>query len=318
MHEISAGIWRLTLRLPWALDHVHAYLLQGPDGWVLVDTGLGTPESLSVWEQTLGSLDGPVARIVVTHFHPDHIGCAADLAVATGAPVFQGARDQEIAARIWGGEEGSPMFVDWYRRHGMPADQLAELVVDVNGLRDLVHWPRDPQLLAPGDRFEAAGEAWEAHHMPGHADGLLVFLGTSSRRLLASDHLLFPITPNIGLHPESWPDPLGNFLRSLARTAELGAVIAFGGHRDPILDPAGRARELLAHHGERLELALAAVGPGSRTAYEVSLGLFGEQLVAHGRRFAIAETLAHLARLELEGRCASRDADGLTVWSLAA
>jgi metallo-beta-lactamase-like protein len=60
---------------------------------------------------------------------------------------------------------------------------------------------------------------------------------------------------------------------------------------------------------QRLDETAAALGPGSRTAYEVSLELFGTGLDANNRRFALAETLAHLERLVFEGR-AARAGDG--------
>ena len=44
------------------------------------------------------------------------------------------------------------------------------------------------------------------------------------------------------------------------------------------------------------------MGREPRNAYEVSLELFGPDLDASERRFAVAETLAHLERLILEGR----------------
>ncbi len=71
--------------------------------------------------------------------------------------------------------------------------------------------------------------------------------------LVAADHLLGRITPTVGLWPASRPDPLGDYLAALDRTIELDPRIALPGHGDPIEDPAGRARELQAHHAERLE-----------------------------------------------------------------
>jgi glyoxylase-like metal-dependent hydrolase (beta-lactamase superfamily II) len=76
---LPAGIRRLTFPLPLGIGHVHCYLLPGSDGWTLVDTGLGLPDAESRWEPVLEELDAPVARIVVTHFHPDRgrrRGCA--------------------------------------------------------------------------------------------------------------------------------------------------------------------------------------------------------------------------------------------------
>jgi glyoxylase-like metal-dependent hydrolase (beta-lactamase superfamily II) len=88
--ELEPGILRLTLPLPSGPRHVHCYLLEVDDGYVLVDTGLGleTP-----WDDIVAGLDRPVTRIFITHMHPDHVGGAEAAAEATGAPVVQGRLD---------------------------------------------------------------------------------------------------------------------------------------------------------------------------------------------------------------------------------
>ena len=69
----------MTLPLPMRPGHVHAYLLDGADGWTVVDTGVGIPEASELWREELERAGGRVARVFVTHFHPDHVGAAADL-----------------------------------------------------------------------------------------------------------------------------------------------------------------------------------------------------------------------------------------------
>jgi hypothetical protein len=59
------------------------------------------------------------------------------------------------------------------------------------------------------------------------------------------------------------------------------------------------------------------LGPKPKKAYEISAGLFGSELDASGRRFALAETLAHLERLVHEG-CAGRTGDDQNVSYTAA
>src|SRR5207245_2270835 len=74
--ELAGGIRRITSPLPMELDHVHCYLLPGTDGWTLVDTGFGAPGLVDRWRDLLVELSEPVARIVITHFHPHHVGGA--------------------------------------------------------------------------------------------------------------------------------------------------------------------------------------------------------------------------------------------------
>ena len=295
MDELAGGIRRVTLPLPTRPGHVHAYLLPGDDGWTLVDTGLGLPDARNRWAAELEGLPGPVARIVVTHFHPDHVGAARDVAELTGAPVAQGRLDYEQCALVWGGDDWAGVLVDWFRRHGVPDEVTSELVEQGSVYRPFIRFQPDPELLEPGDRVDG----WEAVAAPGHADGQLMLHRDGT--LVAADHLLDRISPTVGLWPQSRPDPLGDYLGALDATIALDPSLAVAGHGEPIADPSGRARQLLAHHRERLDATAAALGDEPRTGYEVSFPLFGTDLKVSARRFAVAETLSHLERLVLEG-----------------
>ena len=90
------------------------------DGWTLVDTGIGLPDARERWSEELGQLGGPVTRIVVTHFHPDHVGAAADLAELTGAPVHQGGLDYAQCELVWGNPNWPHRIAEWFHRHGAP------------------------------------------------------------------------------------------------------------------------------------------------------------------------------------------------------
>jgi glyoxylase-like metal-dependent hydrolase (beta-lactamase superfamily II) len=195
--------------------------------------------------------------------------------------------------------------------HGMPA-------VDVDGLRSetdaLARWVRfapDPEPLAAGDRLHG----WEVIHLPGHADGHLALHRDGV--LVAGDAILATISPNVGLYPNSAPDPLADYLSSLARIVELAPSVAFAGHGEAILDPPGRARELIAHHEERLDRTAAAIAGEPLNAYEASLELFPEPLPPGLRRFALAETRAHLEHLVGRGRARRVDDDGRPLYVAA-
>ena len=310
MDELAGGIRRVTLPLPARPGHVHAYLLPGDDGWTLVDTGLGLPDARDRWAAELEELPGPVARIVVTHFHPDHVGAARDLAELTGAPVAQGRLDYEQCELVWGGDDWAGVLVDWFRQHGVPDEVTSELVEQGSLYRPFIRFQPDPELLEPGDLVDG----WQAVAAPGHADGQLMLHRDGI--LVAADHLLDRISPTVGLWPQSRPDPLGDYLGALDETIALEPSLAVAGHGEPIADPCGRARQLLAHHRERLEATAAALSAEPRTGYEVSFPLFGSDLKASARRFAVAETLSHLERLVRDGAARRHEsADGVAYTS---
>jgi glyoxylase-like metal-dependent hydrolase (beta-lactamase superfamily II) len=291
---VSDQVQRLTLPLPTGPRHVHCYVVDG----TLFDTGIGLEPPR--WDE-LG-----IERIAITHMHPDHVGGAEAAAQETGAPVHQGGLDYAQCERVWGSQDWPERIADWFRTHGVPEAITQELIEQGHAFAPFIRFARDPELLYEGS--DLAG--WSVVELPGHADGHLGFLRDGV--LIGGDHLLERITPAVGLYPESRPDPLGDYLNSLARTIELAPRIVYPGHGEPIEDAPGRAREIIEHHRRRLDELAAALTPEPQTGYDVSLRVFGAQLSPVQRRFAVAETLSHLERLVREGR-AARVGDGRAV-----
>jgi glyoxylase-like metal-dependent hydrolase (beta-lactamase superfamily II) len=304
LFAVEPGILRLTLPLPTGPKHVHCYFLRGGDGWTLVDTGLGLMET--PWEAILAQLDGPVTRIVVTHMHPDHVGGAEAAAAATGAPVLQGRLDYAQCERVWGSDDWPERIAEWFTCHGATPAIAEELIASGHVFADFVRFAWNPTLLDAGDDVDG----WEVLWVPGHADGHLAL--ERDGVLIAGDSLLAPITPAIGLYPESRRDPLGDYLDTLRTIRARAPRVSYGGHGATIDDPAARAAEIAAHHDERLDRVAAVLTEGPRTGFSISYDLFGRELPPIQRRFAIAETLSHLERLVVVGR-AERHEDDRTV-----
>jgi glyoxylase-like metal-dependent hydrolase (beta-lactamase superfamily II) len=288
-HTFADGASRITLPLPTGPRHVHCYVVDG----TLFDTGLGLGE---VPWRGLG-----IERIAITHFHPDHVGGAEAAATATAAAVHQGALDYAQCERVWGSRDWPERIAAWFVDHGVPEPIAHELIEQGHAFAPFIRFERDPELLYEGS--ELAG--WQVIDLPGHADGHVGYLRDGV--LIGGDHLLAGITPAVGLYPESRPDPLGDYLRSLERTIELAPRLVYPGHGEPLTDAAGRAREIVAHHRERLDRVAAALGREPRTGFDVSRSVFGGNLGPAQRRFAVAEALSHLERLVREGRAERED-----------
>jgi len=300
--KVGDGVHRVTLALPWALDHVHCYAIEDPEGWTLVDCGLGTPETEAGWREALDRLGNPkVRRVVITHFHADHIGASASLVALTGAEeVVQGRDDLASAERSFG-RRGSELESEAYLRAcGMPDDLIASWLG--SSFLTETHLVEPTRLVAEDDHVEIAGVDYRVLVLRGHADGHIVLHDERGGRLFGGDVLLQRITPNVGAWEDSRPDPLGDFLTALARLEQLAPRIIYPGHRDLIENAAERAAETLAHHDARLDRTVEVLRTGAQTPYEVSMGLWPKHLGMHERRFALAEALAHLIRLGTVGR----------------
>jgi glyoxylase-like metal-dependent hydrolase (beta-lactamase superfamily II) len=111
--ELAPSLYRL--RIPGDRAHLlNCYLWLGPDGVTLVDTGW--PDSAALIGEALTALGrsrADVKRVVLTHFHEDHCGSAAEIAGWSGAEVVAGVDDSTY---IRGDEPGPlPVLTDGER-----------------------------------------------------------------------------------------------------------------------------------------------------------------------------------------------------------
>jgi len=302
--QIADDIYQVQLPLPFALRIVNCYLLRGSHGWTVVDTGLNRPEAQGVWLaafEALGIIPQTIQQIVLTHVHPDHYGMAGWLqrwCQAGGGlpPVFASTREARAAEILWWPDDGrAPIISAFMRDCGVPDELISAIVEGIVSTRAMT-LPHPPlvKTLEPGQMLRMGERDFRMIHAPGHSDGQLLFYDSADRLLLSGDHVLMRITPNIGLWPDTEPEPLRRFLESLRELRWLDVRLALPGHKALITDWQTRIDQLLAHHDERLSHVYDAVADRS-TVYAVSRQIFDfERLSNHERRFAIVETLAHL------------------------
>jgi len=308
--RVSEGIYQLKLPVPFPLRFISSYLVEGRNGWTVIDPGFDYPPARETWEKGAAEvgldLDRGVERIIVTHLHPDHIGLARWLEERSGAPVWMLEGEIENARHVWDPKRGTEGFVRYLMRNGMD-ERTAGATAGTTRLG-----VRVPEHLIPlrhGDKIALGDSESRVLHTPGHSDFHFVLHDERRRLLFAGDHLLLHITPNIGLWTYTAPRPLERYLDSLRGLRGLEVDLVFPGHGPLFHDLDGRIEELILHHEERLEVMQAAFDGGPATPFEVARRVFPEDLSDHQLRFALAETLAHLEYLVDEGRAERLDGD---------
>jgi glyoxylase-like metal-dependent hydrolase (beta-lactamase superfamily II) len=256
-----------------------------------------------LWQRHFaGALAGkPIARIIATHCHPDHVGNAAWLADRFGAPVAMTHAEFLTAHAISGEHSGHAVAatIELFRRHGMTAEHIDALGARGNryrrGVPDL---PQSFIRLLDGDVVAAGGSSWrivEGHgHSPEHAS-----LYSSELALLISGDMLLPkISTNVAVwavDPEG--NPLARFLDSLTAFERLPPdTLVLPSHGLPFRGIAVRVAQLRAHHDARLAELAAAVSaaPAPMSAAELVPVLFRRELDLQQRFFAMGEAIAHL------------------------
>ncbi|MFC4426742.1 MBL fold metallo-hydrolase [Deinococcus navajonensis] len=305
---ITASLYALQVPIPYPMKTVTVLVDAPRRGPVtLIDTALDTPEAKQAIEDGLAALGlhwPDIDRVIITHHHPDHYGLAGLIEERSGASVQM--LDVEIGRgerywHLW--EEWLPGHLKHMRDHGLPAASLDGMGAENRKSRDRVHPASRVQPLREGQMVPLGGGDWEVLWLPGHADGHLGLWNEREGLLIAGDAILPRITPNIGLYAYTRPDPLGDYLQTLGKLEALNPARAVVGHHGPLMTGIqARARELRAHHHERLDFVRARVAGTPLTAYDLSLAMFNRDLNLSGRRFALAETLAHAEHLRLLGQ----------------
>ncbi|MDQ1696712.1 MAG: hypothetical protein QOJ03_2065, partial [Frankiaceae bacterium] len=152
---------------------------------------------------------------------------------------------------------------------------------------------------------------------PGHTRGHVVFHDAAAGLLFAGDHVLPTITPSIGFEPVLSPNPLGDFLASLAVVRARPDATLLPAHGPVTPSVHARVDELVAHHGTRLDETEHSVALGATTAYDVAGQLKWTRrlrslndLDPFNQMLAVAETGAHLELLVAQGRLSVDTSEG--------
>ncbi len=321
MQPIAENIYQIRLPLPFALNHVNCYLLREDDGWTMLDTGLNWTESQAAWQVAFSALQldpAQIRRIILTHMHPDHFGMAGYFQALTGASVFLSPREAALAQTVWvadGWREERTR--DFWQLAGLTGAALTTVTKQTERLRQLtMPHPTAIQTIAPGTTLTMGGRSWQVIHAPGHTDGQIIFYTEDEQLLLCGDQVLMKITPNIGLWPTTEPEPLERYLHSLAALAQLQVRLALPGHGRPIQEWQTRLYELQTHHATRLAQMAATADDVSALTVAQRIFNFGN-FSEHEIRFAVAETLAHLAYLVLHGQLTCEDRGGVRFYQRA-
>lgn len=322
--EVDKNIWKLQVPIPFPLRDVNMYALIGPEGWVLVDAGMGTPDARAAFSAGLRSAGLQIERlqaIVLTHNHPDHIGLSGELQAQSGAAVYIHPLDEQGLQTMWSGNEPRHFSAisHFFAQHGLPFAADWHAKVKPGSMQKIIQVPPHDAFtfLEDGQELVLAGERYRILWVPGHSDGLISLYRERDGVFIASDHVLPRITPNIGIYSEKQrPDPLGDYLASLAKVQSLPATMVLPGHGEPLGNLQSRVAEIIEHHEQRLAQILSLLKIKPQHAYQLTEQLFGARLKSdEARRMATAEVVAHLEYLRLRDKIKhEHDSNGILLY----
>ncbi|WP_433467762.1 MBL fold metallo-hydrolase [Spirillospora sp. CA-128828] len=307
--DLGGGLWSVPVPIPDnPLAYTLVYALESPRGPVLIDAGWQHEDAWAALRDGLGTFGidvRDVRGVVVTHFHPDHSGLAGRVREESGAWIAMHHADADIVRLFHQvGHGGRRAFELTALRRAGAAD--SDLTGPAQQTR--VSPPAIPDReLSDGDLVDLPGRRLRAVWTPGHSPGHICLHLEDGDRIFTGDHVLPRITPHIGLYPYDTPDidPLSDFLGSLDKVSAMSADEVLPAHQFRFNGLSARAREIIAHHEDRLAEVAALLSSSPITLWDLTAGLTWRHpwadMSQQARRMAAAEAAAHLRTLETRG-----------------
>ncbi len=319
--QITPGILWSRMPLAEVPDHVNIFALEESDGWTLVDTGKNTPACRTALDRLIsGPLAGkPVTRVLVTHYHPDHVGQLGRL-VRDGA-VAWATRDTWLYSRLTQLDQLTVPSAEHLRfalragvkglayeafRRGSPTAYPDEVHAVPNGF----------VRIDEGDEIVVGTRRWRVHLGHGHAPGHATFWSDDGYAIVG-DQILPGMSADLSVtvaEPEN--DPISEWYASCRRLGAIAsaATICLAGHNHPFTGVPLRCEQLIATHESVLARLLGAL-QRTRTAVDCLEVIHGRRLgpLEHNER--LGEALGYLNHLHQTGRVERiLDRSGTYLW----
>ncbi|MCU1667343.1 MAG: Beta-lactamase-like Metallo-hydrolase [Blastococcus sp.] len=327
VERLRPDLWSIPVPMDGPLRYVSVYALALDGGGLgLIDTGWQSDASWAALTSGLASIGGAVEDVrgvLVTHLHFDHLGLAERVRQASGAWMAMHPADAAIvgSAPMRDPARFIESEVDFLVSLGADPDEAAADVGPVESVAAFTRMAVPDRLLEHGELADLPGWSLRAVHTPGHTPGHLCFAEERTGLFFSGDHVLPRISPNISTTPTGSPDPLKDYLDSLAAVRDLDPAEVLPAHEWRFRGLDDRVDQLAAHHEQRLAELLAAVRahPGS-TPWQLAAHLTWarpwDQYERRMRIFAVTETDAHVRLLASRGLVISSGGP-VPTWTLA-
>lgn len=308
--RIAPGISWARIPMPGSLGHINSWLLDDDDGVAAVDTGLQLTMCSDAWKALFnGDLaDTPISRVVCTHLHPDHIGLAGWLAKRFDVDIWM-SRGEWLTARMLtasGSTEVPEEFCTMQRAAGWSEQQIdAAKAKGWAGFRRVVFpLPVSYRRIEDGQTLDFGAHRWRVVVGSGHSPEHACLWNEREGVLVAGDQVLPRISSNVSVNiTEPEGDPLGDWLSSIDRFLEVlpEDLLVCPAHGEPFKGLHVRLKALRDEHNNRLD-ALTEFVAEPRRAVDCFPILFNRAIGDEHRDLATGEAVAHLRRLERDGR----------------
>ncbi len=318
--EVHPNIFWLNMPLPFTLGRINLWLLRdatgGTETWTIVDTGMYGDIGKATWNQVFENFLKPeqVERIIVTHFHPDHLGLAEWLSAKCDAPVLISRGEFAMYDDIRGrdAETLKPIVENFVDSIGGNAEQKDACLMMGTPMQNK-SLPKERCIFIDQSFKIRIGEIdWEVVAGNGHSPEHMCLYAKAEKIFISGDQAIPRISSNVSLFYDSVSEnPMKDWLESCERLRDEVSedVLVLPAHQEPFIGLSKRMQKLIDGHSRQLELVDQGIHSdeyAGKNAVECSKILFPRKLEKFDSLMAVGETLANLRFLERNDRIIAR------------
>ena len=326
VEELVPDLYKVEVPIPNnPLRALNAYVAKSKGRSLIIDTGVYHEEAERVWSCALDKLGLALSKtdIFCTHMHADHVGLVKKLITDSSKFYFNRIEAPTVnSARHWQELNTWEEVYHFRRRHGFPEPGLEQTLKAYPGVELAFGKDVEIAILDEGDTLEVGDFRFRALETPGHSAGHMCLYEENNKLLVAGDHVLAGVTPNVAVWTEA-QNYLEDYLASLDKLLPLEVKLVLPAHKHIFTDLEGRIDELRQHHEHRTGEILSILESGDQSAYQIVPQMTWQvdcaswhDLPFDHKFISFGEGMAHLKYMEGRGRIHRKEILGKVIYSL--
>ena len=287
------------------LGSINCYVYQNGEDYTLIDAGIKNEEFEQIFYRKLKEYNieiNQITRIILTHFHNDHIGVVNQITNDYPIPVYA----SEIAIPRLKCEDDYlqqklSFYYDLYEQYGVPEFARERMAKMENTLHNKEHVMIYPPIMKLEEGQEIGGLRVMA--APGHSPDSICLFDEETGWLFAGDFLLTTGMTNALIdHDESGDitNPISQYIDSIEKMKAYNVRTVFAGHKEIYENLNEVMEKSLSKIEYKLQKVVSKISEGNHTAKQLGEAIYGARFAKYFT-FIISEIIGLTLLAEQRG-----------------
>lgn len=262
LKKVTEDIKLLSFPYSFGMIQVNCFLFRGERGYTVVDTGSDSEEGINTWEYLMAA-GITIEKIVLTHFHIDHLGLAKWFQEKHHIPVFISSKGyQEMQRRQ--DKDHINYVINLFEQHG--CSEFSKMAsADFTHAYDFV----PDGLFEENQQVQLGNDIYETIWTPGHSADHFCFYQPEKQIMVMGDHVLEKISPVVLIESPYDLNPLQDYFNSMDKIKDYSIQIALPGHGRVMEGLGNRLEEIKSGHIHRMNQIVESVKDEEKTAWQI-------------------------------------------------